>query len=126
MKGKKHKNFFKRGISLTLFFSVMFLFIPESQAVIYVYDGLNRLSGAIYEDGKYLVYEYDVNGNLVSTKLTEIDERLRNVISALKVLTGMNETNPSLTSLDINGDSKVGLDDVIHLLQLISDDENQD
>jgi YD repeat-containing protein len=115
MKRNKAKNFFNLAISLILFLSLIF-FIPESHAVMYIYDDLNRLSAAIYDDGKALRYEYDVNGNLVSTKLAE-DERLHKIILALRLLTGINE---GYTTLDVNKDNKVGLDDVIFMLQEIS------
>ena len=32
----------------------------------YEYDELNRLTKVIYEDGSYVEYEYDANGNILS------------------------------------------------------------
>ena len=119
MKRNRQEKIFKLIISSIFLFSIIFSFIPDSQAVIYIYDDLNRLSAAVYEDGKSLRYEYDASGNLAGTKFAEIDERLSNVIRILRVLTGMNE-EISLASLDANEDGKIALDDAIHLLQVIS------
>ena len=38
----------------------------ESVAISYKYDALNRLSAAIYGDGKAVFYSYDAAGNLIS------------------------------------------------------------
>ena len=36
---------------------------------IYEYDQLNRLTKVIYEDGSYVTYEYDANGNITNTEV---------------------------------------------------------
>ena len=35
----------------------------------YVYDKLNRLTKVLYEDGSYVTYEYDANGNITHTEV---------------------------------------------------------
>lgn len=41
-------------------------------AMEYQYDKLNRLTKVTYEDGSYVTYEYDANGNIVNTKKYEV------------------------------------------------------
>ena len=119
MKRNRQGNIFKLIVLPIFFFSLMPMFSGPAYAVTYVYDDLNRLITAIYEDGKSLRYD-DINGNLVSKKFAEADERLRNAILVLKVLTGMVKDDVSRESLDGNGDSKVRLADVIRMFQEIS------
>lgn len=35
----------------------------------YEYDALNRVTKVVYEDGSYVEYEYDSNGNLLNTNV---------------------------------------------------------
>lgn len=44
------------------------------QAETYEYDDLDRLVKVIYDDGGYVEYEYDKNGNIVSTTVHEAGE----------------------------------------------------
>ena len=39
--------------------------------VVYEYDGLNRISRAIYGDGTVVEYQYDAAGNLLRTAVTK-------------------------------------------------------
>lgn len=56
------------GVFITL--SILSLFVAfmgvETQAEIYEYDDLNRVTKVIYDDQSYTVYDYDANGNIVS------------------------------------------------------------
>ncbi|MBR4085927.1 MAG: RHS repeat protein, partial [Lachnospiraceae bacterium] len=45
--------------------------IMEIHAEEYEYDMLNRVKKVIYEDGSYVEYEYDKNGNIVDIKVYE-------------------------------------------------------
>lgn len=58
-----------KGLSaLTFAFTVVCSSLTVG-ADIYEYDALNRLTKVIYEDGSYVEYEYDANGNIVSTNV---------------------------------------------------------
>ena len=46
----------------------------EIQAEEYEYDLLNRVTKVIYDDGSYVEYEYDKNGNIVSMQVTESEK----------------------------------------------------
>lgn len=53
-------------IVLVLFFNVAYL-----QAEEYEYDELNRVKKVSYEDGSYVEYEYDSNGNILNIYVYE-------------------------------------------------------
>lgn len=44
----------------------------EGGKVEYVYDRLNRLKKVLYADGSYILYSYDKNGNIKTSKVTAI------------------------------------------------------
>lgn len=39
----------------------------------YTYDNLNRVTKVVYDDGSYLTYEYDANGNIKKTEKFEME-----------------------------------------------------
>lgn len=43
-----------------------------SMAEEYEYDDLNRVTKVIYEDGSYIEYEYDKNGNLLGMNVVDV------------------------------------------------------
>lgn len=53
--------------------SLCILIDVKAYATEYEYDKLNRLVKTTYEDGSYVTYEYDANGNIVNTKNYEAD-----------------------------------------------------
>lgn len=44
----------------------------EGEEVEYVYDKLNRLKKVLYKDGSYILYSYDKNGNIKTSKVTAV------------------------------------------------------
>ena len=40
----------------------------------YEYDDLNRVTKVTYEDGSFVTYEYDANGNIISTTVVEAEQ----------------------------------------------------
>ena len=40
----------------------------------YEYDQLNRLTKVIYQDGSYIEYEYDANGNITHTQVHDVSQ----------------------------------------------------
>ena len=55
------------AIGLLLFSNTMII-----QAEEYEYDMLNRVTKVIYEDGSYVQYEYDKNGNIVNIHVSDV------------------------------------------------------
>lgn len=55
------------AIGLLLFNNTMII-----QAEEYEYDMLNRVTKVIYEDGSYVQYEYDKNGNIVNIHVSDV------------------------------------------------------
>lgn len=46
----------------------------SEEGIEYVYDKLNRLEKVIYEDGSYITYSYDKNGNIKTSKVTAVTQ----------------------------------------------------
>lgn len=74
---------------------------PSDQSIQYEYDELNRVIKAIYQDGTIVLYEYDNNGNLISTKVqiknpdimeVTTTETLSNIDISSAVITASSET----------------------------------
>lgn len=65
---KLKKRLLILGLALGLsLYSVYELSVIRVYAEEYVYDDLNRLVKVIYDDGSYVEYTYDSNGNIVQT-----------------------------------------------------------
>lgn len=61
-----------RRIVLFLCIVSLLVGIPlTARAETYAYDSLNRLKKVTYDNGSYVSYEYDKNGNITSTKIYE-------------------------------------------------------
>lgn len=59
-------NKVKCGISLLLIICISINLNQTSEAAEYKYDKLNRVIQVTYEDGRYITYTYDANGNIES------------------------------------------------------------
>ena len=46
--------------------------VQEGEGVEYIYDKLNRLTKVLYKDGSYILYSYDKNGNIKTSKVTAV------------------------------------------------------
>ena len=51
------------------FITIAMLSAGTTGAENYEYDKLNRVTKVIYEDGSYVTYEYDANGNITHTEV---------------------------------------------------------
>jgi YD repeat-containing protein len=126
-----------RGVWLIV--SLLFVFALCSQAfansVSYTYDSLNRLTSIIYGNGDTLSYTYDAAGNRLSYTSTNapiflIPGDLNNdggvdladAIIAFKVIirmksTGLRADYTTTTQIDVNGNNRVGIEELIYILQ---------
>ena len=70
---KQRKACIKRCIACLL---CVFLLCPGilAYAEEYEYDDLNRVTKVIYDDGSYVEYTYDRNGNIIKTKVYNAGE----------------------------------------------------
>ena len=95
----------------------------------YTYDVAGRLKSAEYDIGVSITYVYDDNGNLVQRTANTPDlnggpgdinadgfVNLADVIVVLKVLTNQQPNSTIEVSNSINGDSKIDIQDAIHIL----------
>ncbi len=48
--------------------TAMFLFASSVSAITYEYDELNRLKKIDYENGAFILYEYDAAGNIIAVQ----------------------------------------------------------
>ena len=62
MRMKKKKIFGVLGVAVMLCINASY-----AKAEIYRYDELNRVIKVIYENGSYIEYKYDSNGNMIDT-----------------------------------------------------------
>ena len=65
---------FRLPLLLTVLVLVSVFKMSEAANVSYVYDGLNRLIQAIYDDGKIITYTYDKAGNRVVRDIALLQE----------------------------------------------------
>lgn len=66
------KRFSKVLVMLGLLWLLLLHNLIEVQAEEYEYDSLNRVTRVTYEDGSYVEYEYDKNGNIVEVNIYEM------------------------------------------------------
>ena len=86
------------------------------RTVTYTYDSLNRLEKAEYAYGEILEYTYDKVGNRLTKKSRPLG--LRDVISILRLLVDIR--SPVTPSVDINDDGKLGMQEVIYIMQRLA------
>lgn len=97
----------------------------------YTYDGLNRLTKVDYGRGIFISFIYDEIGNLTRViangkpvVLGDIDNdgnvTLTDVVLGLQLATGQEPSGAVTTDADINGDGKIGMEEVLHALQKFS------
>jgi YD repeat-containing protein len=86
----------------------------------YTYDSLNRLTAVHYGGGKTIAYTYAGTGNVVKITSTYT---LADMMICLQAITGLSQTDIALNStsgIDVNGDGRIGLAEVIYILQKVS------
>ena len=67
------RQFMKKGLlGVGILLCICLVNGLDVEAMEYQYDKLNRVTKVTYEDGSYVTYEYDANGNIVNTKNFEV------------------------------------------------------
>ena len=84
----------------------------------YTYDDAGRLIKADYGDERTIIYGYDLAGNLLR-RVVAVEITLADAILALQVLAGNEASTSVYKEADLNGDAKMGLGEVVSILQKI-------
>ena len=87
-----------------------------SQTMTYTYDDFNRLQKTEYAGGAIVEYSFDKVGNRQTESATF---GLKDVIAILELLTGSGNGD-AYSGTDINGDGKIGLEELIYVMQRIA------
>jgi YD repeat-containing protein len=92
------------------------------------YDNLDRLTKADYGGGVSVAYAYDNAGNITATATVgnlalfgDIDGSgsvdLADAIIGLQLLTGIEPTADMRIEADVNGDGKIGPEEVVYIME---------
>jgi hypothetical protein len=87
-----------------------------SQTVTYTYDDFNRIKKTEYAGAAAVEYTFDKVGNRQTKNETF---GLKDVIAILELLTGSGDKG-ACSGADINGDGKIGLEELIYVMQCIA------
>ncbi len=105
--------------SLMLVF-LLVLHITPVYAETYTYDTAGRLTKVAYNDGSTITYSYDNTGNLLQRVVT-VNMTMADVIRILQVFTQIDPSAPVYKKLDVDGDGQIELEEVIYILQKVSE-----
>jgi len=94
---------------------VILLIASMGHAQTYVYDDMNRLVEVKYGGGAKVGFAYDKVGN---RETVNEEFGLRDVIAVLEIITGI--PGSGYVIADINGDSKIGLEELLYVMQRIA------
>lgn len=122
-------------IFFALIFITTLLLMPKlslAETVSYQYDSFGQLNNAQYGAGLHLVYVYDAIGNRESFTLTaptglagdingDSAVDLTDVIFGLKISSGENVVIPINKSSEVNNDNKIGMEEVIYIMQKMAE-----
>lgn len=116
MKFYKKRYTFPYGVVLVIMIA---LSVQLAFAETYQYDPAGRLTSVTYDDGSSITYHYDNAGNLLQQDIF-IEMSLADMILVLQVMSGV-EPSPSIfKEADVNGDNKIGLEEVLYILQKVA------
>ena len=91
------------------------------ETVNYTYDQLDRLVGVEYVNRGAIQYSYDKAGDVTNLTISRSSIlNLTDAISFLQMLAGKAPSGVVTTASDINGDDKIGMEEVLYLLQQVA------
>ena len=70
---RKRKRFLEKLLAAGLSTMLLFTVPINAFAETYEYDNLNRVTKVTYDDGSYVTYEYDKNGNITNIEVHEAE-----------------------------------------------------
>ena len=93
-----------------------------TRTITYTYDNLDRLTSVSYGGGALISYDYDDAGNILRAVMQGgIQElELSDAIIAMQILTGITPSLMESNVWDINADGKIGIEEAVYILQVIS------
>lgn len=120
---QKHTKYFLMvGV---YFFTIAVATLPsdaETRTITYSYDNLDRLTSVSYGGGASISYDYDDAGNILRVLMQggEQTMELSDAIIAMQILTGNSPSLMESNVWDINADGKIGIEEAVYILQVIS------
>lgn len=106
---------------------LVFIFGPVNLAwatdenVNYTYDQLDRLIGVEYVNRGSIQYTYDSAGDITNVTISKINIlTLKDAMLSLQLIAGKTPSDAVTLTADTNGDGKVGMEDVLYLLQQLA------
>lgn len=78
-KRRKRKRFLEKLLAAGLSAMLLFTVPINAFAETYEYDNLNRVTKVTYDDGSYVTYEYDKNGNITNIEVHEAETTKKQV-----------------------------------------------
>ena len=116
---QKMRRFYLICLPVLMLAFILALPISPVYAETYTYDTTGRLTMVAYDDGSSITYNYDNTGNLLQQAIF-IEMALADVILVLQVLSGIEPAPAVYKEADVDGDNKIGLEEVIYILQKVS------
>ena len=110
----------KIQLSICLVAAVLLITAATAHSVVvnYTYDGAGRLIAADYGFGKNIAYNYDLNGNILKQS---VQFSISDAVRILQLLAGVQSSSTVSASGDVNTDGKIGMAEIIYVLQVISE-----
>ena len=114
------RQFYAKCVAVFIFVSLLSLHPNSVYADTYTYDAAGRLTAVTYAGGSTIAYSYDTAGNILQRVMT-VKMTLDDAIRVLQVLARIEPSATVDKEADVSGDSKIGLEEIIYILQKISE-----
>ena len=117
---EKMRNLYAIWLILPVIVLLLVLHPSSTYAESYTYDSAGRLTKVTYDDGSTTAYTYDLAGNLLQRALT-VEVTLADAIVALQLMAAGESSAAIYQEADVSGDSQIGLEEIIYILQKVSE-----
>ena len=116
---KKMRRFYLICLSSLVLALLLAFHITPVYAETYTYDPAGRLTSVTYDDGYSISFDYDNAGNLLQ-RMRFIRRALADAVIYMQMLSGIEPPQAVSIVADVNEDNKIGLEEVIYILQKVS------
>ena len=114
------RQFYLKCMAVFIFVSIFSLHPNSVYADTYTYDEAGRLTAVTYAGGSTITYSYDLAGNILQRMMT-VKMTLDDAIHVLQVMAGVEPSATVDQEADVSGDSQIGLEELIYILQKVSE-----